>query len=294
LKDDGRSKEHGKIDLVSLFESEAIELLSAVRRGQVLHGTKNIRESGSTLESSFRRFLASKLPSVYRVLTGYLVGINSECTPQIDAVVVNSGECHELMTSAEGASYTPFVGALAVCEVKNTTYNIEASLDQMSDLLMSIAPMRRSVRQYSNTGTDLDEPLSLVLFAESADCDLKGFARWYASENKKHPSYTILLDRGVIIAGRSALVAYDGEEIGFSEFQTSGPPGLCIPSAQDEMVRGRVLLWMYLAMANHLSRAGGRHGHFQVFTRSAERMYPVRWAVALSSAASHDWPSPIK
>jgi hypothetical protein len=54
-------KQRGSIDLVKLFQADAIELMSAVARGQVLHGTKNIRESGSPLEVSFRRFLRARL-----------------------------------------------------------------------------------------------------------------------------------------------------------------------------------------------------------------------------------------
>jgi hypothetical protein len=290
-----KPKKPGKIDLVRLFESAAIELLAAVRRGQILHGTKNIRESGSPLESSFRQFLGTKLPNVYRVLTGYLVGINSACTPQIDAVVVSSVECHELMTSAEGASYTPFAGALAVCEVKNTTYNVAASLKQMSNILTSIASMRRTVRQYSNSGGELDEPLSIVLFADSAECDLTAFAALYASDKKKKlPTYTLLLDRGAIIASKSPLIAYDDEALGFSESKGPGELGLCVPVIQDEMVRGRALLWIYLTIADHLSGIGGRHGNFQVFTRSAERAYPVKWTGSLSSALSNDWPPAIR
>ncbi|MGO8973733.1 MAG: DUF6602 domain-containing protein [Steroidobacteraceae bacterium] len=293
-----KAKKPGKIDLVRLFESAAIELLAAVRRGQILHGTKNIRESGSPLESSFRQLLGTKLPNVYRVLAGYLVGINSECTPQIDAVVVSSVECHELMTSAEGASYTLFVGALAVCEVKNTTYNVAASLKQMSNILTSIASiasMRRAVRQYSNSGNELDEPLSIVLFGDSAECDLAAFAAWYASDEKrKLPTYTLLLDRGVIIASKSPLFTFDGDELGFAESKGPGELGLCVPVIQDEMVRGRALLWIYLAIADHLSGIGGRHGNFQVFTRSAERAYPVKWTGTLSSASSNVWPPAIK
>ena len=73
LKESEKKKEPGEIDFVRLFEAEVIELLAAVKRGKVLHKTKNIRESGAPFEAGFRELLRSKLPSTYRVLTGYFL-----------------------------------------------------------------------------------------------------------------------------------------------------------------------------------------------------------------------------
>jgi hypothetical protein len=286
------TKKPGEIDLVRLFEADAIELLSAVERGKILHSTKNIRESGAPLEVAFREFLRSKMPSVYRVLTGYLFDVDSKCTPQIDAMIISGEECHELMTSAEGASYVPFVGAHSVFEVKNTTYDVEASLDQISAVLKSMASMRSQIRRQSRTSAEVTQPLSVAFFAESSSSKLSDFQAWYAAHPPSDaPTYTFLLDKAVIIASCSNLVEMiaDGglAPVGFTDHTSMGNPYLCTPRIRTDCRRGRALLWLYLSIAHHLSRSTGDRGHIRVFTENAERTYALDRLAPLADVG--DW-----
>src|SRR5258708_6367152 len=123
-KEGEETKKPGHIDLVRLFEAEARDLAASVERGRLLHGTKNIKDSGAPLEARLRNLLASKMPAQFRVVQGYLFDVDSNCTPQIDAMIVDARDCHELMVSGEGAVYLPFTSALVAFEIKNATGNI--------------------------------------------------------------------------------------------------------------------------------------------------------------------------
>jgi hypothetical protein len=286
------TKQRGTINLVRLFQSEAMELLSAVERGQILHATKNIRESGSQLETSFRSFLRSKLPDVYRVLTGYLFDVDSLCTPQIDTIIIGGDECHELMTSADGASYVPFVGALALFEVKNTTYDVDVSLNQMSAILNTIEKMRAPVLQQAVTSAQLPDPISVVFFGNSSGSKLREIQAWYSAHKRADaPTYTVLLDRGVIIAFQNfaeTFFEYDEPQpLGLEDHKNRGEACLCAPRVRDEFVRGRALLWLYLAIADHLSKTSAKQGHILAFTHQALSTYALDKIAPLANVA--DW-----
>lgn len=286
------SKKRGEIDLVRLFEAEAIELLSAAERGKVLHGTKNIRESGGPLEASFRALLQKKLPSVYRILSGYLFDASSECTPQIDAFVAHGDECHELMTSSEGTSYVPFAGALSVIEVKNTTYDVASSLSQLSTTLDSIALMRKNAAR--DSGVRLPKLLSVAFFADSSNCSLSNFQRWYMAHGPHNsPTYTILLDKALIIAFAPKMMdsfEYDDglDFVRFREHENPGKVYLCRPRERSN-ARGRSLLWLYLAIADHLSKSNASqlNGYISAFTAAAERTYALDRCAPLDNI--RDW-----
>lgn len=98
----------GTIDLPSLFDAIAKRLSVSVEQGRILHKTKNIRDSGLPLETEFRSFLNSRLPVPFSVKTGYLFDPRAKCTPQIDAIVIDEQESHELMRSDDGAAYVPY------------------------------------------------------------------------------------------------------------------------------------------------------------------------------------------
>lgn len=286
------AKQPGSLDLARLFQAEAVELLSAVRRGQILHATKNIRDSGSPLETGFRLFLQAKLPHVYRVLTGYLFGVNSECTPQIDVLITSSDESHEVMTSTEGASYLPFVGALALFEVKNTTYSVASSLDQMSAILNMIDSMRAPVLLQPGVQASLPEPLSIVFFGDSSDGKLADVQRWYAESARKNaPAYTVFLDRGVIITfdnfGNKAFEFEEPQPIRLKDHLNRGDVYVCAPRIRDDCVQGRTLLWMYLALADHLSAVNFQRGRIRAFTETAASTYALEKVGMLSTFP--DW-----
>lgn len=134
-------KKSGVIDLPSLFLAIARELAVAAERGRILHRTHNIRDSGAPLEALFRHAIGSRLPSPYRVLHGYLFDADSVCTPQIDALVIDGSDSHEIMTSSEGASYVPYTSAHAIIELKTSAKNIAGHLDQLMTTITALHAM---------------------------------------------------------------------------------------------------------------------------------------------------------
>lgn len=279
----------GHIDLVRLFETEADQLIAAAHRGAVLHGTKNIRESGGHIEHELRRLLGRMLPAQFRVLQGYYFDIDSNCTPQIDAMIVNSAECHEIMQSAEGSSYVPITSALAIFEVKNSPYSISANFKQLAKRIRAITDMRARV---FNSFPQLETPpplLSVMLFATSEHCDLKDVQAWYKSTTVR-PTYTIFLDKGILIAEISALHRYvdiePASQLGNDDHEFPGDVYLCTPT-QTDFKKGRLWLWIYFSLAAYLHKSEGKQRGILAFTKKAVDAYEMKSVIRLDEAA--DW-----
>lgn len=52
----------GSIDLIGIFQNAAISMLHSIEEGNILHRTKNIRDSGALFEQEIRVFLISFCP----------------------------------------------------------------------------------------------------------------------------------------------------------------------------------------------------------------------------------------
>jgi hypothetical protein len=120
-----------KIDIPREFNNLADDLGRAVDRGRILHETKNIRDSGVPFEHLFRKIIGSRLPEPYRMRTGFLFDGQSNVTPQIDAVIVDTTTSHEIFTSEEGAGYLPYASASVVFEIKNSLLDPAKSIEQI-------------------------------------------------------------------------------------------------------------------------------------------------------------------
>jgi hypothetical protein len=207
----------GHIDIVNLFQAEALDLVGAVVRGRLLHKTRNIRDSGAPLEAKLRDFFRSKLPQQFDVMQGYFFDIQSNCTPQVDAMIIKAVDRHELMVSQEGAGYVPFTSALALIEVKNSAQNIRSNLDQLFVIVSSIRGMQKDLRdRRPNGGPILNDPISIMFFGNSENAKLEDFKDWFEKNPMSAPTYTVLLDKGVIITKRnlfSEIFEYDSEQL---------------------------------------------------------------------------------
>jgi hypothetical protein len=176
--------------------------------------------------------------------------------------------------------------------VKNTTYNIESSLNQMSVILEKINSMRTPVLLQSAATANLPEPLAVVFFGDSSDCKLSDIQGWYAKhKSSEAPAYTVLLDRGVIIAfenfGEKMFEYDEPTPLGLKDHRNRGDAYLCTPQIRDDSFQGRALLWLYLAIADHLSTASAQRGHIRAFTETAASTYALGKLVPLSSVP--DW-----
>lgn len=279
-----REKKVGAIDLVRLFEAEAVTLMNAVERGELLHGTLNIRDSGAPLEQEFRNFLGRKLPSQFRVLTGYLFDTSSKCTPQIDATILGASECHEVMQSSEGASYVPFTSALAIFEIKNSTYSVKDSLNQLAKITKSINEMRKQVDWKGKPPPPL---LSVMLFAKASNCKVEEFRDWY-KENEIQPTYVVLLDLGIIITYQIFLAQFDEYDdknrIEYDDHEEPGVLRICRPGVDLGYPKGRILLWLYYTIVNYLNRLEGYLPGVRAFTNDAVTRFPLVPGMKLNEA----------
>lgn len=290
-KDRDPGKLQGSIDIVGLFEAEAQRLLGALEHGRLLHRTKNIRDSGAPFETALRAFFEDRVPTPFEVMHGYLFDIESNCTPQIDAMIVHSHERHELMVSPEGAGYVPFTSARVIFEFKNSANNIEKHLDQIAKISESVRQMASGIRQRGGrNGEFLHDPMTVLIVGDSTGLnphDLKGYTR------VNLPTYTLLLDRGVIIASRSAiseLMEFDAGTtgaVGFYEHRGASQPTACI--CEGTSPQGKGLLWIYFALMAFVNLTEGNRSNFLSFTNDAMLAYPLRPIASLENLS--DWAS---
>jgi hypothetical protein len=282
----------GSIDIVSLFQAEALDLIGAINRGRLLHGTRNIRDSGAPLEKRLREFFQARLPFQFQVVQGYFFDIKSRCTPQIDLMVVNAADRHELMVSEEGVSYLPFTSALAVMEVKNSARDVDGNLNQLAAIVDSINEMQSDLhRRRPQGGTMLPEIISVLFFGESKDSKLEDFKGWYASHPHSVPTFTVLLDRGVIITKIGALNHFfepDGvPSVDFYDHRNGRELFLCTPEIMDDKKMGRALLWLYFALVAHTNLSEGNKGNILSFSNDVMDSYKLCAVKALDQVA--DW-----
>ena len=273
------------------------QLINSAKRGAILHATRNIRESGGHIEHELRHLLSRLLPKQFSVLQGYFFDTESNCTPQIDAMIVNSAESHELMRSMEGSSYVPITSALAVFEVKNSAYSVQQNFDQIAKRIASITEMRDSVLKAvlsapgkaSSPRLNIPPLLSVMLVATSENCKLTDVQQWYSS-NHVQPTYAVFLDKGILITRRSALHNHFdnlGTQLGNDDHEYPGDIYLCAPATRDKFARGRLWLWIYFSLIDYLHKSDGKNPGILAFTKRAVDRYKLTTVISLADAA--DW-----
>lgn len=287
------NKAVGSLDIPRLFQAEALSLLEAVERGKLLHATKNIRDSGGPLEARLRGMLADRMPECIQVRQGYLYDVDSNCTPQIDAMVLSGLDNHTMMTANDGAIYAPFTSALAILEIKSSVRTPSEQLKQTNEIAKRIQGMGEDLRQRRrHGGSILTSPLSVLFYASSRGAKLDDFKQWNAKNSHAMPTYIVFLDRACIIAKQSqASVVMDfgnTNNLGFDDHQNSAGSCLWVPESQDEYKSGRVLLWLYFALLNSVSQFVGNTRPAGDFIRDVEVRHPL---VSLGELAEFsDWP----
>lgn len=251
IPDTEEVKTIGNINLPGLFEAVSFDIDAAAQRGSVLWKTKNIAESGAPLEEAIRNFLAPRIPSPFVTTSGFLFDAASNCTPQIDLLILDEGRSHELTRSPHGASYVPFPAACAIGEIKSQASSVDRQLAQLSKILSAVNEMYRATPSIR-----MRKPLSLMVFARSDELDVKKLKEFFASDQIK-PSYTIFLDRGKLIAGRPVSLedffdpplADTGLHMG--DHGESADHHVWEPDSSD-LHRGRLLLWVFYALLNFI------------------------------------------
>jgi hypothetical protein len=256
-----KEKISGVLNIPRLFEAEALSLQEAVERGKLLHSTKNIRDSGGPLEARFRSLLADRMPEGVQVKTGYAYDIESNCTPQIDAMLINGSDNHTMMTTEEGAVYAPFTSVLTTIEIKSSVGNVAKQLIQTNNIVRDIKKMGGDLLK-RRPGYDRRKIVSVLFYATSKGAKLADFKEWYVKNPNDMPTYVVFLDRGCILAGQNFihdLLTWDEPQpLKFQDHDNAASYHLWTPPDNSIHKSGKTLLWLYYAFLNIVDRFNGQ------------------------------------
>lgn len=275
----------GHINLPILFETAAQRLLLAVEQGRLLHKTKNIRDAGAPFEAEFRRFLQGRLPMPFAVKQGYLFSPKSLCTPQIDAMVIDQTESHEVMTSDDGAAYVPFPSGRTIFEIKNSSRGLLQHVGQISAVGSAIDAMQKDAQQLrvGPGGAYSDRALTVLVIGDSRGAKISSFKKIYAGQTRD-PGFTLLLDKGLIIGRQSPMDQFFAQSsndeptdtlLSFYSYKDGASWGIWEPK-ESLHKRGRALLWLYFAVVAQLNLSTrGNTGSIIDFTNQIARDFPM-------------------
>jgi hypothetical protein len=208
-----------KLEVLGLFQAEAAEIAAARTKSQYIHHGGNIRSAGDEVETAVRSFYGRRLPRSYTVHHGHFLDASLSLSSQMDIVIADHGRFPVFFRGQEGMEYIPYEGVYAYGEVKSaitnehvrrfitTVKDIRARLkresvpngyierfeeDERGNLLWQPWPERGDVYRFifavSSESLDVDRCLKDL-------CD---------AELENTPNLICLMDRGVIMAGRSS------------------------------------------------------------------------------------------
>lgn len=207
-------------------------------------------------------------------------------TPQIDALIIDEEVSHELMTSSEGASYVPYPCGHVICEVKNSTKAAKGHLDQIAAIDSSIMEMakRSATRRTSAGGPVFHHPLSILLIAYSTNARVADFKKWF-NNSRRSPNYTILLDRGLLIASRPQILTVP--QLDFCDYRRHGEWAICEPTISNSYRRGVALMWLYFSIVAYINwTVKGNISPILEFTNDTQMQYPMMPKAILSTATA--------
>jgi hypothetical protein len=275
-----------RIDMPREFNNLADDLVRAVDRGRILHKTNNIRDSGAPFEYLFRKIIGSRLPEPYRMRTGFLFDSQSNVTPQIDAVIVDTTTSHEIFTSEEGAGYIPYASASVVFEIKNSLQNPKKTIKQIDAILSSLSKMQNAAKKCDPEQRPLIDPLSLLVIGDSNSIEIRKLQNTLESQSLKCPNFIYLVDVGLVLAREVNFFVTKTRgflERGNGEWYIYGQPeGV-------EYSKGRTLLWIYFAVLAAVKEVTPQaQGIYAEFVQSIEHQYPLTKLEMLSDTSA--WP----
>jgi hypothetical protein len=204
-----------KVNLGSLLQGEADEILTSRERGRAFHGTGDIRVAGDEVEIAVRRFVERRLPAAYGVGHGHIVDRKKVTSGQIDIVVHDAMTAALVARGADGTSYYPYESVLAIGEVKTSYRRSDDPIGAFSKDIVAIRDMDRErpgpqsalLRLGFGAGVTLptgwpyrNPMFSFLVCLESEEFDQSEFARVASSVRlPDRPTIVCLLDRGVLV-----------------------------------------------------------------------------------------------
>jgi hypothetical protein len=266
-----------KIDLPRQFAALASELEASIERGRILHGTANIRDSGEPFEVKFRDVIGSRLPPPHRVRHGYLFDGSAIVTPQIDGMIVDERQSHQIIQTDGGCSYLPYLAASVIFEIKNSLKRPKKALSQIRALQTAMLEMRRRATA-SGAIAKFTLPLSVLVVGDTTNLDFASVQRDFAAVSGEHPAFTYLADRARLIARRNPLEDFMEEKPEYRAFleRGTGDWALYGPPTSEEFPAGPMLLWLYFAILSHVNHIDDSSlGVAAEFYQGIDRLYRI-------------------
>lgn len=267
----------GMLDLPSLFENKANEMLLAVAKGRDAHRTGNIKASGAPLEEMLRQLFSDSLPSTNKVASGYFYGANSHISGEIDLLIYEDREAFRLDPAPQDQHYVPYTSVSIIGQVKNSAKYLESAIEQVQKAVRSWTEMHQGTASSGLlSGTPYQEtPLTVAVCAE---CDDKAFAKLSETlkdKGRPYVDYILLLDRGVIVAGDLDILV-DSETIDFLQYRNVNSLNICQVDGIATSAKGLALLWFYFALVSKLNFDQGNSLRYHTFCRQISSLYPLR------------------
>lgn len=209
-----------KLDIPSIFKSDADDIVKAREKSIRIHGT-DIRAAGNEVELSVRNYFKRMLPPRYYVTHGHLIDMNGEVSSQLDIIIADNFNIPSLMTTKDGTEYIPIDSVYAIGEIKSTYYKSEKYVEGFSNVIEDIKT-RLVHEDIPNTafhgeindqtlvrdmtlGKDnrvLNRIFSFMLFVNGGDFDFEGIAPFLVQYPRSLlPNISVLLNLGIIICG---------------------------------------------------------------------------------------------
>ena len=127
-----------KLDVASIFASEAADIAKARTEATFIHGTGDIRAAGNEVEIAVRDYLRRMLPPRWYVTSGHLIDPAGKISPQLDVIIADNFNLPSLLTTKDGTEYIPITSTLAIGEVKSAYRHSEHPYERFSEVLQGI------------------------------------------------------------------------------------------------------------------------------------------------------------
>lgn len=209
------------IRLKELFEIDAIDLMSARLKGKIIRETKDINQSGISIETTLRRILKTRLPGGYHVGHGHVVDKTLSSCGQFDVIISDSFANPFLLKTEGDSEYVPVEAVYAVGEVKTSYLRKEKQFEKFTKHLQELHSLKRAPAEgnfylmngkgrgalFEGVTSDKrprKNPLfSFMFFCETGDFKPEHVSELYKKHDRKHlPSVVCFLDSGLLVYGQ--------------------------------------------------------------------------------------------
>jgi hypothetical protein len=161
-------------------------------------------------------------------------------------------------------------------QIKNSASNLSGALKQAAAALDTWRRMRMNDRDFSSSGANPDEPMSVVVIGTGGD--LASTQKALKKQAGPWPAYVLLVEQGLLLGPDSPLrevLQYENDEAtaDFINFQNNVPL-IQLRGNGSADGSGRLLMWLYFAILARTQRESSTKA-FNALTRSVSHHFPV-------------------